>query len=91
MTYKAAGMIDNGELALKEASGARYFASEVACRASDEATRIFGAYDYSMEYRVQRFYRDCRGLLAGRSTPVILQAVIFRECGAFDHAGPSVR
>jgi alkylation response protein AidB-like acyl-CoA dehydrogenase len=83
MTYKAAEMIDRGQRALKEASMAKYFASETACRASDEATRIFGAYSYSMEYDVQRFYRDCRFLLFGGGTSEILQTIISRECGVF--------
>jgi alkylation response protein AidB-like acyl-CoA dehydrogenase len=81
MIYKAAEMVDRGERALKEASMAKYFASEVACRASDEATRIFGAYSYSMEYDVQRYYRDCRFLLFGGGTSEILQTIISRECG----------
>ncbi len=83
MVYKAAAMIDNGERALKEASMAKYFVSEVACKAADEATRIFGAYSYSMEYDVQRFYRDCRFLLFGGGTSEILQTIISRECGVF--------
>ncbi|MGO9117594.1 MAG: acyl-CoA dehydrogenase family protein [Desulfomonilaceae bacterium] len=83
MVYKAAAMIDNRERALKEASMAKYFVSEVACRAADEATRIFGAYSYSMEYEVQRFYRDCRFLLFGGGTSEILQTIISRECGVF--------
>jgi alkylation response protein AidB-like acyl-CoA dehydrogenase len=81
MVYKAAEMIDRGQRPLKEASMAKYFVSEVACRASDEATRIFGAYSYSMEYDVQRFYRDCRFLLFGGGTSEILQTIISRECG----------
>jgi alkylation response protein AidB-like acyl-CoA dehydrogenase len=83
MTYATTEMIDRGERALKEASMAKYFASEVACRAADEATRIFGAYSYSMEYDVQRFYRDCRFLLFGGGTSEILQTIISRECGVF--------
>ena len=83
MIYKAAEMIDRGERTLKEASMAKYFASEVACRASDEATRIFGAYSYSMEYDVQRYYRDCRFLLFGGGTSEILQTIISRECGVY--------
>ena len=83
MVYSAAAMIDNGERSLKEASMAKYFVSEVACRAADEATRIFGAYSYSMEYDVQRFYRDCRFLLFGGGTSEILQTIISRECGVF--------
>lgn len=81
MVYKAAEMIDSGLRPLKEASMAKYFVSEVACRASDEATRIYGAYSYSMEYDVQRFYRDCRFLLFGGGTSEILQTIISRECG----------
>lgn len=83
MTYKTAEMIDQGQRALKEASMAKYFASEVACRNADEATRVFGAYSYSMEYDVQRFYRDCRFLLFGGGTSEILQTIISRECGVF--------
>ncbi len=83
MIYQAAEIIDRGEKALKEASMAKYFVSEVACRAADEATRIFGAYSYSMEYDVQRYYRDCRFLLFGGGTSEILQTIISRECGVF--------
>lgn len=83
MTYATTEKIDRGERALKEASMAKYFVSEVACRAADEATRIFGAYSYSMEYDVQRFYRDCRFLLFGGGTSEILQTIISRECGVF--------
>ncbi len=83
MVYKAAEMIDRGERPLKEASMAKYFASETACRCADEATRIFGAYSYSMEYDVQRFYRDCRFLLFGGGTSEILQTIISRESGVY--------
>ena len=81
MTYTTAGMIEKGKRPLKEASMAKYYASEVACRCADEATRIFGAYSYSMEYDVQRYYRDCRFLLFGGGTSEILQTIISRECG----------
>jgi len=81
MTYTTAEMIDQGQRPLKEASMAKYYASEVACRCADEATRIFGAYSYSMEYDVQRYYRDCRFLLFGGGTSEILQTIISRECG----------
>ncbi|MEW6264367.1 MAG: acyl-CoA dehydrogenase family protein [Thermodesulfobacteriota bacterium] len=81
MTYEAARLIDQGREAMKEASMAKYFATETACRAADEATRIFGAYSYSMEYDVQRYYRDCRFLLFGGGTAEILQTIISREYG----------
>lgn len=81
LTYKATRMIDNKEECLKEASIAKYFATESACKAGDEVTRIFGAYGYSMEYSAQRYYRDNRFLLYGGGTHEILQPNIARWVG----------
>ncbi len=81
MTYNATRMIDNGISCLKEASMAKYFATEAACKAADEATRILGAYGYSMEYSAQRYYRDNRFLLYGGGTHEILQTNIARWAG----------
>lgn len=74
-------MIDRGENALKEASMAKYFVSEVAVRAADQATRIYGSYSYSNEYAVSRYYRDTRFLLFGGGTSEILQDVIAKQLG----------
>jgi len=81
MVYNTTRLMDKGNECMKEASMAKYFASEVACRVADEATRIFGAYGYSMEYPVQRFYRDARFLLYGGGTSEILQVIIAKELG----------
>jgi len=81
MIYDCTRMMDEGKKAMKEASMAKYFASEVACRAADEATRIFGAYSYSNEYSASRFYRDTRFLLFGGGTSEILQVIIAKEIG----------
>jgi len=78
LTYNATRMIDQKTPCLREASIAKYFATEAACKAADEATRIFGGYAYSMEYTVQRYYRDNRFLLSGGGTPEILQTNIAR-------------
>lgn len=81
LTYKAARMIDEKIPCMTEASMAKYFATEAACRAADHATRIFGAYGYSMEYTPQRYYRDNRFLLYGGGTHEILQTNIARWVG----------
>jgi len=81
LTYRATKMIDEKKPCLKEASMAKYFATEAACRAADEITRIFGAYGYSMEYSAQRYYRDVRFLLYGGGTHEILQTNIARWVG----------
>ncbi|MGD9032514.1 MAG: acyl-CoA dehydrogenase family protein [Desulfobacteraceae bacterium] len=81
LTYKATRMIDNKMECLKEATMAKYFATEAACRAGDEATRIFGAYGYAMEYTAQRYYRDNRFFLYGGGTHEVLQPNIARWVG----------
>ncbi|NOX33109.1 MAG: acyl-CoA dehydrogenase [Deltaproteobacteria bacterium] len=79
MVNKVTNLIDNGVSCLNDASMAKYFTVESACSASDEAMRIFGGYAYSMEYSVQRYYRDNRFLLYGGGTHEVLQTTIGRE------------
>ena len=81
MSYKVTHLIDNNVSCLNEASMAKFFTVESACKAADEATRIFGAYGYSMEYPVQRYYRDNRFLLYGGGTHEVLQTTIARQYG----------
>ena len=81
LTYRATKMVDDKISCLKEATMAKYFATEAACRAADETTRIFGAYGYSMEYPAQRYYRDNRFLLYGGGAHEILQTNIARWVG----------
>ncbi len=59
LVYKAAwrkdqGQINNG----RDVAMAKYLAGEAAQKCSQYAMRILGAYGYSTEYPVARFYRD---------------------------------
>ena len=76
---KVTHLIDQGEECLNLASMAKYFTVEAVCKATDEAMRIFGGYGYSMEYSVQRYYRENRFLLSGGGTHEVLQTTIARE------------
>ncbi len=59
MVYKAAWQKDNGNLGnTREVAMAKYLAGQVAEKAANYAMRILGAYGYSTEYPVARFYRD---------------------------------
>ena len=59
MVYKAAVQKDQGQLGnTLEVAQAKYLAGEIAVKASQVAMRILGAYGYSTEYPVARFYRD---------------------------------
>jgi alkylation response protein AidB-like acyl-CoA dehydrogenase len=81
LTYRATHMVDDKIPCLPQASMAKYFATEAACKAGDYATRIFGAYGYSMEYTAQRYYRDNRFLLYGGGTHEVLLPNIARWAG----------
>lgn len=59
VVYKAAWQKDQGQLGnTLEVAHAKYLAGEVAVKASQVAMKILGAYGYSTEYSVARFYRD---------------------------------
>jgi alkylation response protein AidB-like acyl-CoA dehydrogenase len=78
LVYRAAWGLDEGEKDTTLAAMAKLYASEVANRAADGATRIFGSYGFAMEYEAQRYYRDARFLLYGGGTSEILRTVIAR-------------
>jgi glutaryl-CoA dehydrogenase (non-decarboxylating) len=59
LVYKAAWAKDQGKLNNGlDVAQAKYFAGEVVTKCANYAMRILGAYGYSPEYPVARFYRD---------------------------------
>ena len=59
MVYKAAWQKDQGNLGnTLEVAQAKYLAGEVVVTSTNYAMRILGAYGYSTEYPVARYYRD---------------------------------
>jgi glutaryl-CoA dehydrogenase (non-decarboxylating) len=59
MVYRAAWQKDQGNLGnTLEVAQAKYLAGEVVTKAANYAMRILGAYGYSTEYPVARYYRD---------------------------------
>ena len=63
----------------KEAAMAKYFASEVAVKASTDAVQIFGGYGYTKDFPVEKFYRDSKLCTIGEGTSEIQKLVISRE------------
>jgi alkylation response protein AidB-like acyl-CoA dehydrogenase len=61
LVYKAAGMIDgkteNYEM---HSAMAKYFASDVAMRVTDDAVQILGGYGYIKDYPMERMMRDAK-------------------------------
>jgi len=59
LVYKAAWVKDQGRLNNGlDVAQAKYFAGEVVTKCANYAMRLLGAYGYSTEYSVGRFYRD---------------------------------
>jgi len=59
MVYRAAAAKDQGRLNNGlDVAQAKYLAGEVAYKSANYAMRILGAYGYSTEYPVARFFRD---------------------------------
>jgi glutaryl-CoA dehydrogenase (non-decarboxylating) len=57
--YKAAWQKDQGDLGNNlEVAAAKYLSGELAYKCSQYAMRILGAYGYSTEYSVARYFRD---------------------------------
>ena len=59
VVYKAALAKDKGKLNNGlDVAQAKYLAGEIAAKSANYAMRIFGAYGYSTEYPIARYYRD---------------------------------
>jgi alkylation response protein AidB-like acyl-CoA dehydrogenase len=81
LVYRAAWLVDQGKMPIREASMAKLFASEAAVKAADIASRVFASYGFSKDHAVERFYRDVRFLLIGGGTSEILKLIIGAELG----------
>ncbi len=79
LTHQAADMKNKGQKMTKESAFAKYMASEVAVRTSNEAVQIFGGYGYTKEFPVEKFYRDSKLCTIGEGTSEIQKLVISRE------------
>ena len=70
---------NEGKSLTKESAMAKYYASEVAVRASTEAVQIFGGYGYTKDFPVEKFYRDSKLCTLGEGTSEIQKIVISRQ------------
>lgn len=76
LTYWAASRLDQGERADLESSMAKLFASEAALQISLDSMRVHGAYGYSTEFEIERYYRDAPLMAIGEGTNEVLRTVI---------------
>jgi alkylation response protein AidB-like acyl-CoA dehydrogenase len=75
----AAKKYDLGERCDMEASMAKFFATEAGVFCANEAMRIFGGYSYSVEYEIERYYRDAMLMCIGEGTNEIQRMIIAKQ------------
>jgi len=79
LTMEAAALKNAGQPVTKVSAMAKYYASEVAVRASTEAVQIFGGYGYTKDFPVEKYYRDSKLCTIGEGTSEIQKMVIARQ------------
>jgi alkylation response protein AidB-like acyl-CoA dehydrogenase len=75
----AARAYDAGGRSDLEAGMAKLYATEAALENSLEAMRIHGAYGYSKEFNIERYYRDAPLLAIGEGTNEMQRIIIARQ------------
>ena len=79
LVEQAAAAYDKGERCDMEAGMAKLFATEAALHNSMEAMRLHGAYGYSKEFNIERYYRDAPLLAIGEGTNELQRLIIARQ------------
>ena len=79
LTAQAAYLKNEGKPMTKESAMAKYYASEISVKVSNEAVQVFGGYGYTKDFPVEKFYRDCKLCTIGEGTSEIQKLVISRQ------------
>ncbi|MXV17866.1 acyl-CoA dehydrogenase [Pedobacter sp. HMF7056] len=79
LIMQAADKKNRHEPVTKLSAMAKYYSSEVAVRTANEAVQIFGAYGYTKDFPVEKYYRDAKLCTIGEGTSEIQKIVIARE------------
>ncbi|OGW48767.1 MAG: acyl-CoA dehydrogenase [Nitrospirae bacterium RBG_19FT_COMBO_42_15] len=76
LVYRAGHLKNKGIRNTTETSMAKLYASEAAVNAASEAIQIHGAYGYSNEYPLERYYRDAKVATIYEGTSEIQKLII---------------
>lgn len=79
LILKAADLKNRGEKVTEAGAMAKYYASEIAVKISNDAVQIFGGYGYTKDFPVEKYYRDSKLCTIGEGTSEIQKIVIARE------------
>lgn len=78
LTYRAALLKDEGKDFKFAASMAKYFASEIAVKATNEAVQIHGGYGFIKDFPVEKLYRDVKLMTIGEGTSEVQKMILAR-------------
>ena len=79
MIYNAASLRQQKLPCSKEASMAKYYATDTAMYVTTEAVQLFGGYGYSKEFPVERFMRDAKVTQIYEGTNQIQRLVVAKN------------
>ncbi len=79
LTRRAAWMKSRGLDFTLAVAQAKYFASEAAVRATNEAVQIHGGYGFIKEFPVEKLFRDAKLMTIGEGTSEVQKMVIARN------------
>ena len=79
LLYRAATLKDRGQPNTLETSMAKYYAGEACAFAADSALKIYGAYGYSGEYPIERYFRDSRSYQIVEGSANIQKVIIGQD------------
>lgn len=81
LTYKAAWMLDEGMDCMKEVSMAKLYGAETYANISNQGMQVMGGYGYTMDYDMQRHFRDSRVLTVSAGSSQMQRTTIARFMG----------
>jgi alkylation response protein AidB-like acyl-CoA dehydrogenase len=81
LLYRATWIVDAGDRCIKEASMANLACTEALLRATEDCMRVYGGYGLTMEFDIQRHFRDARLFVIGDGSSQIQRNLIAREMG----------
>lgn len=81
LMWRAAAKVSRGEDALAEISMAKLYSSETYVKVANMGMQIFGANGYSMDFPMQRHYRDSRSATIAAGSSQMLRNLVARSMG----------
>lgn len=81
LVYRYAALLDEGTATVRDAAILKLYACEAYKEVADDGLQVLGGYGYTMEYDLQRHYRESRLGVIGAGTSDIQRNIIAKTMG----------